>query len=110
MKARRTTAALVDTIQWTGNNLEDVQALLHVAGRAPNIIPQAGKTLLILTHTGSVRAAPDDWVIRDPEGVVSVCPASAFVDLYTLVEEPAPEKTPPPATEEKPEPDPEAKP
>jgi hypothetical protein len=107
MKARRSTAALVDVVEWTGNNLEDVQALLHVAGRAPNIIPQPNRTLLILTHTGSVRAAPDDWVIRDPEGVISICPASAFRDLYTLVEEPAPEKTAPPPTEEKP--DPEAK-
>jgi hypothetical protein len=105
MKARRSTAVLVDTIQWRGDNLEAVQQLLHVAGRAPNIIPQANKTLLILTHTGSVRAAPDDWIIRDPEGVVSVCPASAFRDLYTLVEEAAPEKTVPPPTEEKPEPE-----
>jgi hypothetical protein len=90
MKARRSTAARVDVIQWTGQNLDEVTALLTIAGRAPKIYPQGYDTLLILTHTSSVRAGPDDWIIRDEQGVISICPASVFAELYTVVEDTEP--------------------
>lgn len=93
LKARRLEAP-VEALQWTGNNLDEITAMLRRPAGVPNVIPQANRSLLILTVTGSLRAAPDDWIVRDVDtGALTVCAPALFEQLYQL-------DPPPPATGE----------
>lgn len=78
----RTRPVMVDAIEYTGSNNEEINAF---AGKC------AGWTalnhLMIQNEEGSNRAMPGSFIIKDIEGVCSICDPETFHATYEKVEE-----------------------
>ncbi len=72
---------VIDAIQWTGENREEVERFTGLdlnMGRVRNHIT-------IQTLEGLMFAAPGDWIIKDEAGAFSPCKPSIFEATYEAV-------------------------
>lgn len=84
-------------IQWTGNNLKDV---LDFTGKADNWdeyfdtfeeyeehVAGDGYRFKIFTPSHTLIATPDDWIVRNHEGVIEVWNKERFATCYREAEQ-----------------------
>lgn len=81
---------VIETLQWTGENLPDVLAWCH-AGMPPdaNAIVCLGDrdTLTIRTLEGVMTASKSDYIIRGVRGEFYPCKPDIFEATYVLAED-----------------------
>ena len=75
---------VIEAIQWTGNNLEEVRKF---GDDAIGIWWFNHGTLQIKTLEGNMTASPNDWIIRGIEGECYPCKPSIFEATYEPMEE-----------------------
>jgi hypothetical protein len=69
----------IEAVQWTGGNLEEIEALAS----GLRLVTQDEEKLLIHTLEGAMTANIGDWIIR--EGEVYPCKPDIFEDTYARV-------------------------
>ena len=72
---------VIEAIQWTGSNSEQVQAFLNVGEHSANGYVK-GRYVEIGTLEGLMVAAPGDWVIRGIKGEHYPCKPDIFDATY----------------------------
>ena len=73
----------IEAIQWTGNNLEEVEAfVVNAEGRQFDTV---GESLFIHTLEGSMRAKPGDYIIKGVKDEFYPCDESIFRITYEQV-------------------------
>jgi hypothetical protein len=87
---------VIDAVQWTGNNLEEVLSQIDfqkLPSDGEYVNPGIGHTPLtgeldIPTLEGTMRAKPGDWIIKGVKGECYPCKPDIFDATYDLVEQP----------------------
>lgn len=92
MRYERKTALLVDAIEWTGDNLKEVQNFLFPASPLDHSQNQLGINVyspeqLYGLKTKLVFIAPGTFLVRDGGGRLTVHEADVFNEEFRLVEE-----------------------
>lgn len=77
---------VVDAIQWTGNNTDEVYAWEKSFGRYVLVIREDGGFVYIQTLEGSMKANKGDWIIRGIAGEFYPCKPDIFEQTYEKVE------------------------
>lgn len=73
----------IEAIQWTGNNLKEVEAfVVNAKGRQFDTV---GESLFIHTLEGSMRTKPGDYIIKGVENEFYPCNESIFRITYEQV-------------------------
>lgn len=93
MTVYRVRNALIDAIQWTGNNEAEVAEFTGGHGfhevdeedRANSDDPDATGALLETVHSTWVGLLPGDWVVRGGAGLFFKCGELDFGDAYEPV-------------------------
>jgi hypothetical protein len=55
---------VVEAIQWTGDNYDDV--MVFTEGNAGNITDLRGDTIVLLTREGKMSCPKGDWIVKEP--------------------------------------------
>jgi hypothetical protein len=71
---------MIEAIQWTGNNLEEIKDFM-------GYYEYAKKNLIIHTLEGKMIAQVNDWIIRGVQGEYYPCKPDIFEQTYELVVE-----------------------
>ena len=79
----------VDAIEWTGENLKEVQAFMAPASPLTHLTDNLGinvydETAKYAPHTKLAFIAPGTIVVKHTRGL-SVCPKTEFEDLYEAI-------------------------
>jgi hypothetical protein len=74
---------VIEAVQWTGKNLEEVEAL----GGKRKITVDPKKKLLIETMEGVMTANIKDWIIKGVKGELYPCKPDIFKETYEMVED-----------------------
>ena len=75
---------VIDAIQWTGDNIEEIGEFLAGVHWAT-----AGRNPVILTREGDMTVSPNDWIIKGVAGEFYPCKPDIFTATYDP-EAPAP--------------------
>jgi hypothetical protein len=96
MTQYRKKPVVIDAIQWTGGNIEDVLPFFGDMSKLPNTggyikpgighIPPAG-VLIIPTLEGEMTASAGDWIIKGVKGEFYPCKPDIFEATYEKVEQ-----------------------
>jgi len=81
MTSFRKRPVLVEAVQWTGDNLDEVLAL------GLTVTPAHNRTIEIRTLEGTMTAIPGDYIIKGIEGEFYPCKPTIFDESYELVTE-----------------------
>ena len=73
---------VIEAVQWTGNNINEVRA--HSDGSPIHYMGDG--QLGITTLEGVMTASPLDWIIRGVKGEIYPCKPDIFAILYEPVE------------------------
>lgn len=73
---------VIDAVQWTGDNVEEVQSL-----GIDREIEVDGDELLIYTLEGTMTAATNDWIIKGVKGEIYPCKPDIFEATYEPAED-----------------------
>lgn len=68
---------VIDAIQWTGGNIEEIGEFLAGVHWAT-----AGRNVVIPTREGDMAASPDDWIIKGVAGEFYPCKPDIFAATY----------------------------
>lgn len=74
-----TSSAVVDAVQWTGNNLDKVYTLV------PSVKPAANNRLFMVINYLPRYAAINDYIIRHSNGKIDIRNSDVFANIYTEV-------------------------
>ena len=83
----RNRPTLVDAVQWTGRNIEEIRELAALVVNGQWCVSsqwQEGDTLVIETDASDV-ANPGDWVVRHPCGKLEAYTPDAFEQQFERV-------------------------
>jgi hypothetical protein len=85
---------VIEAVQWTGNNLQEV---LEFTGKHPNFdkwfssfeeyerhVRHDGQSFHVITLEGTMRAAPNDWIIKGVNGEFYPCKPDIFEKTYDV--------------------------
>ena len=76
---------VIEAIQWTGNNIEEISNFI---GLACDWQYRGGeKKLVIKTLEGDMWADQHDWIIKDVEGEFYPCKPNIFDKTYDPIDE-----------------------
>ncbi len=90
MPKYRKKPVVVEAIQWTGDNWEDVWDFINdEKGDIRTYEQQLDKTIKIRTLEGDMIASVNDWIIREIKGELYPCKPDIFEATYELVKEDA---------------------
>jgi hypothetical protein len=78
--------AIIDAVQWAGNNLEEVIVFMDVPEITNDFLDNY---LIIPTLEGDMKASVGDWIIRGVGGEYYPCKPDKFEKLYEPVEDEA---------------------
>lgn len=73
---------VIEAVQWTLKNAEEVEAFL---GRPFRVTEYGSTHVLIETLEGTMLAAPDDWIICGVQGEFYPCKPDIFEQTYEAV-------------------------
>lgn len=83
---------VIEAVQWTGSNVDEVLALMlgsHDATRKDYVVSEGhkilGGVLQIHTREGVMDANPNDWIIRGVKGEFYPCKPDIFAATYEPV-------------------------
>ena len=68
---------VIDAIQWTGDNIEEIGEFLAGVHWAT-----AGRNAVIPTREGDMAASPNDWIIKGVKGEFYLCKPDIFEATY----------------------------
>lgn len=80
----------IEAIQWTGDNLKELEIFTD-----DEVCPLAEKRLLITTLEGEMKASLNDWIIKGVQGEFYPCKPDIFEATYEHVPETVPGNRPP---------------
>ncbi len=83
MKYRRKEPVLVEAVQFTGDNYDEIFAL---AGQYAKIIGREKALHVVVLNDGLVRVSPSEYVIRDSSNLLRVCRSELFEASYEAIE------------------------
>jgi hypothetical protein len=87
---------VIDAVQWTGTNADDILAFTlgqaSVRDESFSFVSSSQRVLVIETLEGSMRAEPQDWIIRGVKGEFYPIKPDIFAATYELAQT-APEGT-----------------
>lgn len=83
MAKYRQKPVIVEAIQWTGDNKEEIEKFSN----RPTHTFNGGTTLVIRTKDGAKSIIIGDYVLKDKEGKISICIESFFNNLYEKIED-----------------------
>ena len=78
IKRYRKKPVVIEAVQWTGDNLEDVQKLDPAIVRTTKL----SDTVMISTLEGTMIARPGYWIIRGVAGEIYPCDPEIFDQTY----------------------------
>lgn len=73
----RNKPVVIDAIQWTGDNIEEIGEFLVDVRWAP-----VGHNVVISTREGDMVASPNDWIIKGVAGEFYPCKPDIFAATY----------------------------
>lgn len=73
---------VIDAIQWTGNNFDQIRKEF---GKAPIVEVKAKQSLIIDTMEGIITASKGDWIIKGVNGEYYPCKPDIFDKTYEKV-------------------------
>jgi len=79
MSRYRKKPVVIEAVQWTGSNLQDVAAIGGGSEYGQDFL---GDDLTIKTLEGEMRASPGDWIIRGVKGELYPCKPDIFEATY----------------------------
>lgn len=80
---------VIEAVQWTGENFEEIQKMLINADENRVIMPHPNEdddSLLIVTLEGEMRADKGDYIIKGIQGEFYPCKPEIFAQTYEKVE------------------------
>ena len=80
---------MIEAVQWTGDNFEEIQKMLINADENRVIMPHPNEdddSLLIVTLEGEMRADKGDYIIKGVQGEFYPCKPEIFEQTYEKVE------------------------
>jgi len=80
---------VIDAIQWTGDNYEEMSVFAYTPGETGMggwQMKEDVKYLRLHTTSGLVLCAPTDWVIKNPSGQFYPCKNGPFEKTYEAVD------------------------
>lgn len=84
---------VIEAVQWTGDNPDEVREFLGSSGWEPQLDLRStyseSNRLEIFTLEGVMQASPGDWIIRGVRGEFYPCKPDIFEQTYEEVEEDA---------------------
>lgn len=91
MAKYRKKPVVIEAVQWTGDNFEEIKKMLKDADENRAIIPHPNedkevKSLLIVTLEGEMRADKGDYIIKGVQGEFYPCKPDIFEQTYEKVE------------------------
>lgn len=84
MSQYRKKPVVIEAMQWTGANVDEVLGFILTKGSARRDTNDRN-AILIDTLEGTMRADKDDWVIRGVKGEFYPCKPDIFAATYDLV-------------------------
>jgi hypothetical protein len=82
----RKVPVVIEALQWTGNNAQEVQSFLNDGGERSVGGYVKGQYVDIGTLEGLMVASPGDWIIRGVKGEFYPCKPDIFAKTYEAVE------------------------
>lgn len=76
---------VIEAVQWTGDNIEEIDQLADKAD-VPTILHKNGM-LYIRTLEGTMEGSMGDWIIKGVQGEMYPCKPDVFAATYERVEE-----------------------
>ena len=89
MAKYRKKTVVIEAVQWTGDNFEEIQKMLINADENRVIMPHPNEdddSLLIVTLEGEMRADKGDYIIKGVQGEFYPCKPEIFGQTYEKVE------------------------
>jgi hypothetical protein len=77
---------VIDAVQWTGANVDEVLALALTVGSVRRGLGEERNSMFIDTLEGTMRADPQDWIIKGVKGELYPCKPDVFQALYDPAE------------------------
>ena len=87
MTKYRKRAVVIDAVQWTGDNIEEIVTFMHP--KKPDYMygfSNSDDILGIPTLEGMMVANKNDWIIKGTRGEFYPCKPDIFSDIYEEVE------------------------
>lgn len=75
---------LIEAVQWTGKNWEDVVEFIN--GATKSVVNMVEESVDILTLEGTMRTSKGDWIIRGIKGEIYPCKHDIFEATYEAAE------------------------
>ena len=88
MAKYRKKPVVIEAVQWTGDNFEEIQKMLINADENRVIMPHPNEdedSLLIVTLEGEMRADKGDYIIKGVKGEFYPCKPDIFEATYERV-------------------------
>jgi hypothetical protein len=85
MSRYRKKPVVIDAVQWTGDNPNEVKALTGTQAVIDWATTREDRTLVIPTLEGDHVARPGDWIIRGVKGELYPCQPDIFEATYEPV-------------------------
>jgi hypothetical protein len=76
---------VIEAIQWTGSNYEEVSEFMQTQRGTVDIDDPLNPALLVHTTEGVMKASPGDWIIRGVKGEYYPCKPDIFEMTYEPV-------------------------
>lgn len=78
---------VIEAVEWTGRNYDDVEAFITGDFGYKEMPDQSGAVILIPTLEGLMEASVGDWIIKGVKGEFYPCKPDVFHATYDKVEE-----------------------
>ncbi|KKL62313.1 hypothetical protein LCGC14_2186480 [marine sediment metagenome] len=89
MAQYRKKPVVIEAVQWFGDNLDDVLALVALAldpkYASQRVEMATGSTLMIHTLEGTMQAQVNDWIIKGVKGELYPCKPDIFEATYEAI-------------------------
>lgn len=73
---------VIEAIQWTGANVDEILAFIFTKGSGRRGLGEERNSIFIDTMEGTMRADPNDWIIRGIKGEFYPCNPDIFEATY----------------------------
>jgi hypothetical protein len=77
---------VIEAIQWTGANIDEVLGLILATGSARRGLGDGRNSLFIDTLEGTMCADPGDWIIKGVKGEFYPCKPDIFEATYEQID------------------------
>lgn len=76
---------VIDALQWTGANVDEILAFILPKGSARRGLGEERNSIFIDTMEGTMRADPNDWIIKGVKAEFYPCKPYIFEATYEPV-------------------------